>query len=49
MEVTMTDLEGKALSQFDRLVELGDLLWQENAPRAVNFEPFNVRIDDITI
>ena len=36
------DLEKKALSHFDRLVEAGDLLWKENAPRIFDFVAFNV-------
>ena len=37
------DLEDRALKQFDKLVESGELLWAENEVRVVEAEPFNVR------
>ena len=37
------DLEDRALRQFDKLVESGELFWAENEVRVVEAEPFNVR------
>ena len=37
------DLEDRALRQFDKLVESGELLWAENEVRVVEAEPFNAR------
>ena len=45
--ITMTDLEAKAFSQFDRLVGMGELLWQENTPRYIDFKSFKVRLCEI--
>ena len=35
------DLEDRALKQFDRLIETGGILWEENDVRIVDAEPFN--------
>ncbi|KAM0715551.1 hypothetical protein Q7P37_009049 [Cladosporium fusiforme] len=35
------NLEERALAQFDSLVEQGEILWQESAPRLVHLEPFD--------
>lgn len=37
-----TDLESQALQQFDRLLAKGELLWNENQPRHIDSEPFDV-------
>lgn len=37
-----TDLESQALQQFDRLLANGELLWNENQPRHIDSEPFDV-------
>lgn len=33
-----------ALSRFDKLVEEGEIIWQDNAPRYVSCDPFDVRL-----
>lgn len=37
------DLETKSLERFDRLVESGDIMWEENDVRIVKAEPFDAR------
>jgi hypothetical protein len=42
MSRPQSSLERKALAQFDRLVETGELFWTEVIPRYVSSTPFNV-------
>jgi hypothetical protein len=37
------ELERQAVERFDRLNELGELLWHQSSPIIVSGKPFNVR------
>lgn len=37
-----SDLEARALSQFDSLVEKGEIIWEPTHETKVEQEPFNV-------
>lgn len=39
-------LEGRAFAQFDKLVQQGEIIWQDTAPRYVSATPFDVKISD---
>lgn len=36
-------LEERALAQFDKLVQQGEIIWQDTAPRYISATPFDVR------
>jgi hypothetical protein len=39
-----TELKKHALTQFDKLVQQGEIIWQDTKPRYISATPFDVTI-----